>query len=99
MKQSVMKGFHSQDGLWFSREENGSVRITKFESGHNDAPLLFEQVLDDGTWCSIVLTMSAFSERPNDWYCWMEHHQGKRDLLEIIKAIHVEELKAGKPSV
>lgn len=85
-----MRIFHSQNGLCFERLENGSVRIVKFvpetmtsiEGGSWDGTIEFEQTVDDGTWCSIVLTMSDFNERPNDWHWWMQHHNGKVDARQ-----------------
>src|SRR5689334_1027648 len=36
-------------------------------------------------WASVVLTLTAFNERPNDWHAFMDHHHGRRDLLEAAK--------------
>ena len=79
--------FHSQDGLYFRRNDDGSVTIIKTTNGRepssppDDANIAFTQTVDAGTWCSIVLSMSAFSERPGDWGAWMKHHDGSEDLL------------------
>jgi hypothetical protein len=82
--------FHTQDGLYFRRNEDGSVTILKTNDGKEpltnvppeDSNIAFSQTLDAGSWCSVVLSMTAFSERPGDWHAWMKHHCGKEDLLE-----------------
>jgi hypothetical protein len=44
-------------------------------------------VMDDGAWASLVLTMTAFDERPNDWHPFMDHHHGQRDMFEAAKTL------------
>ena len=75
--------FHSRDGLFFDRLSDGSVRILKTDGKRPEegGKIEFDMTMDDGTWGSIVLTMSAFNERPNDWHKWMDHHHGRKDLL------------------
>jgi hypothetical protein len=76
--------------LFIRRNEDGSVTVLKTNDGKEpltdvppeDTNVAFAQTLDDGSWCSVVLSMSAFSERPGDWYAWMKHHKGEVDLLE-----------------
>lgn len=78
--------FHVSDGLYFRRNEDASVTVLKTSDGlppnapENDN-VSFAATLDDGSWCSVVLSMSAFSERPGDWHAWMRHHKGEEDLL------------------
>lgn len=74
--------YHSQDGLFFERLPNGYVRITKTIEAKDGSPISFEQTLDDGTWCSAVLTMTVHNERGGDWGVWMAHHAGRLDALE-----------------
>lgn len=75
--------FHDRDGVFFTRNENGSVTIIKTSDGKEpaDANVVFTNTMDEGPWCSIVLTMSAFNERPGDWHAWMKHHMGTEDML------------------
>jgi hypothetical protein len=75
--------FHVQDGLYLQRNDNGSVTITKTDGKWTSAggAILFQQTLDAGSWCSVVLSMTAFSERPGDWHAWMDHHAGTKDIL------------------
>lgn len=75
--------FHDKDGLFFKRNDNGSVTITKTLDGKEPTGknIAFVQVVDEGPWCSVVLTMSAFNERPGDWHAYMKHHKGEEDLL------------------
>jgi hypothetical protein len=73
--------FHVSDGLFFERLEDGKVRIRKTTDGRDGSPVVFEQVIDAGSWSSVVLSMSAFDERPNDWHVFMEYHLGKTDII------------------
>ena len=75
--------FHSKDGLFFARNDDGSVTITKTDGKAvaDGGKVLFEQTLDDGTWCSAILSMTAFGERPGDWYPVMDHYHGRKDML------------------
>ena len=87
--QSVERWMHGADGLFFGRMSNGNVLIVK-----TDGPLpphcttdqvKFSQEVNDGHWGSIVLTMTEFNERSNDWYPFMDHHHGRRDILAAAK--------------
>lgn len=75
--------FHVSEGLYFRRNEDGGVTIVKTSDGMEpgDTNIAFIQTMDDGSWCSVVLSMSAFSERPGDWHAWLQHHKGEKDLL------------------
>lgn len=75
--------FHSKDGLFFTRQDDGSVTITKTDGKPvaEGGKVLFEQTLDAGTWVSAVLTMSAFNERSGDFHIWKRHHTGEEDIL------------------
>lgn len=75
--------FHSNNGLFFTRNDDGSVTITKTDGKAvaDGGNVIFEQTLDDGTWASTVLSMTAFSERPGDWHAFMRHHKGVEDIL------------------
>jgi hypothetical protein len=79
--------FHSQDGLFFTRNDDGSVTLTKTDGKPKSegGKVIFEQTVDAGTWVSIGLTMSAFNERPGDYHVWVRHHQGGEDILEYHK--------------
>ena len=83
-----MSLLHVSDGLFFRRNEDGSVTVLKTNDEREpadvspeDSNVVFAQTMDAGSWCSVVLTMSAFSERPGDWHAWMRHHSGEEDLL------------------
>lgn len=75
--------FHVKDGLFFRRNDDHSVTIIKTTDGKEPAGLNveFSETVDDGSWCSVVLSASAFGERPGDWHAWMRHHKGDEDLL------------------
>lgn len=72
-----------QDGFYLQRCSDGGVRLVKTEGPNPDDANIVDIILqvDAGTWGSMVLTMSEFSERPGDWHQWMDHHFGRRDLL------------------
>ena len=62
--------------LAFERRASGDVEV--YVKG------VMTAVIDSGVWASTVLSMTKFSERPNDWHRWIEHHQGTRDILSLI---------------
>ena len=65
-------GFHVEDGLFFDRLENGSVRIYKLNANaahrrantpHDDLPEITIATLDEDSWNSVVDSMiDAFKE-------------------------------------
>ena len=63
-------------GVTFSRLTNGDVALSYYVNG-----VPKETIINDGHWGSLVLSMTAFTERPNDWNRFMDHHQGRKDLL------------------
>lgn len=75
--------FHSSDGLFFQRNDDGAVTIIKTSDAKEPGPsnVMFTQTLNDGAWVSAVLTMTAFNERPGDWHAFMKHHNGTEDIL------------------
>jgi len=77
MSLKIEREFHADDGLYFARLEDGSVRIVKL----NGQSVGFAVVVPPGIWASAVLTVSALGERPGDWQRFLDHHQGKTDLL------------------
>jgi hypothetical protein len=82
----VDRWYHDRDGMYLGRFADGSVRLAKTDGLAPDAggKIEFEWTFDAGTWGSIVLSMSAFDERPCDWHRFMDHHQGRADLLKSI---------------
>ena len=75
--------FHTSHGLYFTRNEDRSVTITKTDGRAvaDGGKVLFEQTIDEGSWVSVVLSMTAWSERPGDWGAWLLHHRGAEDVL------------------
>lgn len=55
-------GFHTQDGLFFKKNEDSSVTISKYKTGHIDADIVFEQTLNSDTWESTISSMSKLGE-------------------------------------
>lgn len=66
--------YHSTDGLFFERQDNGGVRIVKHETGHRESPVVFEAVLDKDHWASIIATMSYYGEEDYGFYRASEFH-------------------------
>lgn len=86
--------YHSENGLFFSRNEDGSVRITKRAGGKATGDIEFEQTLSDGVWCSAVCNVSKGGEIDNRWYKHKDFHNGTvshingltfGEALEIMK--------------
>lgn len=48
----------------------------------------FNYHIPSGVWCSVVLTLSAFNERPNDWQAFRDHHLGRCDMLNAAKSLN-----------
>jgi hypothetical protein len=73
-----MEMFHSNDGLFFKREGNGAVTITKTTDGKTPAEdgsnAVFSQTIDDGAWCSAVCSVSLGGEAYERWYSAMAFH-------------------------
>lgn len=68
--------FHAKEGLYFEQQPDGSVKAIVRESAHADAPVLREFILDDGTWCSIIATMSYYGEEDYGYYRAQQFHSG-----------------------
>lgn len=80
----MSRTFHSTDGLYFTRNDDGSVTITKTDDqpiAEDESNVLFKQTLDAGSWVSAVLTMTHFNERSGDFDIWLRHHKGEEDIL------------------
>ena len=54
--------FHVRDGLFFERQTEGAIRILKRTNGRDDAPIVFDMVLDKHAWASVIATMSFYGE-------------------------------------
>ena len=59
---------HYKDGIYFTKEIDGGVRITVKESAHIDAERIQNDILiDSDGWCSIIASMSASGETSEKW--------------------------------
>jgi hypothetical protein len=76
-------------GLYCRRTERGDVELcaTLDKKDPSESNRIFEFLIDSGIWTSTVLTMTSFSERPNDWHAFMDHHYGRSDMLEAAKTL------------
>lgn len=68
----MVNGFHVKDGLYFTRNDNGSVTITVTESGHIDSPVLRSFDVGIDGFASVVASMSARSEEYGGFYAARE---------------------------
>lgn len=56
-------GFHSQDGLFFRRMDDGSVRVTLMEyTSGLDPRRVFQTLLPSSSWASVIASMSLRGE-------------------------------------
>ena len=67
------------DGIRFTRLPDGSILLETDVNG-------FTKVIhiSAGIWVSTILTMTAHNERPNDYQCFLDHHQGHVDVLANV---------------
>lgn len=73
-----MEGFHYKDGIYATRLEDGSVKITIKESAHMDAETVKEIIFDPDGWCSIIATVSYRDETPESWIDANKFHMNKK---------------------
>lgn len=71
--------FHLKDGLYFEREENpdgiGHVRIMKRQSAADGAPILFDMLVHESQWISLIAAMSVSGEQAS--HVWAsQFHRG-----------------------
>ena len=69
--------FHVAKGLFFERQDNGSVRIIKTYDERPPRPdnIVLDMFLPESVWCSIVASMSAWGEDGNGWYRALDFHR------------------------
>jgi hypothetical protein len=70
--------FHINNGVHVHRNEDGGVTLYREVPGRELEVLVR---MEAGVWCSAVLSVSAFGDRPGDWGAIMAHHQGRKDML------------------
>ena len=70
--------FHYKDGLFFSRLEDNSVKIVKHEIGRRDSKIVFEMIIDDSSWASIISSMSNHGEIDNALIFHNENYEIKK---------------------
>lgn len=69
--------FHTQNGLFFEKQADGSVRILKTESGREGDPVLMDVTLDKHSWGSVIASMSYYGEEDYGFYRAMNFHVGE----------------------
>lgn len=76
--------FHWQNGIYFGRRKDGSVRILKFEAFKHDWPdadgeyteAVMDLTIPANHWGSIVASVSHAGEEGGRWYQAMDFHNG-----------------------
>jgi hypothetical protein len=68
--------FHSQDGLYFGRLEDGSVWICKCSDNQtpNEGNITFQTTLPVSAWGSVVSTVSLKGETYDTWLAAQNFH-------------------------
>lgn len=66
--------FHVEKRLYFERLPEGKVRIYKLDSQER---LIFEQVLDENSWASVISSMSAGGEEDLRYFSALDFHHSK----------------------
>ena len=68
--------YHYKNGLWFSRSEDGSVKIKQLKNNGKDGEteVLFEVTVDENCWASAVSSMSKKGESDGRFYKALEFH-------------------------
>lgn len=61
--------FHLQNGLWFERLTDGSVRIIKTYDGRDPRPdnIVLDETTDEAGWASVVCSVSKDGEDNARW--------------------------------
>ncbi len=59
--------FHYKDGIFFKREDDGSVTVIKRVIAHDGAEIIAEFTIDADGWCSIIASMSDTGETSEKW--------------------------------
>lgn len=70
--------YHAANGLYFEHLETGDVHIIKRADSDPESKIIFEQIIDEGTWASIVSTVSAYGENYLSFQEALMFHRGKR---------------------
>lgn len=68
--------FHAKDGVFFERQNDGSVRLLVKTCGRDDALAMKDITLNKGTWCSIIASMSHNGEEHGGYYRADNFHTG-----------------------
>ena len=76
------------EGLYFERLPDGSVRILKKSGNDAESPVIFDHVVDVNGWASVIASMSHYGEERNGFYRALNFHTG-----EPTPDAHMWELK------
>lgn len=72
---SISFGFHYRDGLFFRRNEDRSVTITKMKTAHSEEKeISLETTIDENSWASIIASVSEQGESNGRFYKALEWH-------------------------
>ncbi len=71
--------FHTHDGWYFQRLDDGTVHITKRKNGpgFGDGEIIEEHKLDPSSWASVVSHVSSAGETGPTYQTALAFHGGK----------------------
>ncbi len=71
----MQQGFHYKEGLFFKRNTDNSVTVTKMKTAQADeTEKLFEATIDENGWASIIASVSKRGEGDGRFYKALEWH-------------------------
>jgi hypothetical protein len=71
--------FHSKDGWWWDRLENGDVGVTITGLTSNPEVIDAQIVFNPDTWASIVSSVSASGDNAETWGAARRFHNGQAE--------------------
>ena len=70
-------GFHSKNGLFFQRDEEGNVIVRKVTGGR----VMFKETLDANSWASVICSVSSRGENADNFQIAKSFHMGGPPLF------------------
>jgi hypothetical protein len=71
---TLQLGFHTHDGWYWTRRDDGTVVITVRESARDGAPAFREHTLPENEWASVVCSVSEKGEDCARWTAARDFH-------------------------
>ena len=83
--------FHSRNGLYFRREEDGAVSVITTADECPPSPdggnIEFIQTLNEHIWASVISSLSAGNEHDLRWHAALDFHrsQGRIRIVPVTE--------------